>query len=467
MNILELIRMIVFNLLRMKVRALMTALGVVIGTASVVLLVSLGVGLQESAIKSMSSSNDLTEMRLTPNLDVQSALSASTDPEAATDFTLNQAQFTPKIKQAALDELNALPGVKGVAPTLNLQNSFRLRLNRLDGFAQEMVGVDPDLFDSLGYELESGNAELGPGQIVVGAEVGRLFFDASARRQPARPGAAGSAAAANAPAISTPEPQPLQDQRIQFMGNKIGPDRRPVQQQWTFLVAGVLKKTGSSQDRMIYLPVREVIEMNTWQSGTRANPEQDGYNQAIMRVNSPQDAQRLETILLEMGYTVQSPISIIRQLNQSFRIIQIVLSAIGGIALLVAGFGIANTMMMAIYERSREIGLMKAVGATNRDVMFMFLGEAGLIGLIGGVVGNLIALATGAVLSVIISQFLGQGTATTAGAASTPSASFSVITPVWLLITGTLFSILIGVVAGLYPALRTTQLDPILALKTE
>ena len=190
MNILELIRMIVFNLLRMKVRALMTALGVVIGTASVVLLVSLGVGLQESAIKSMSSSNDLTEMRLTPNLDVQSALSASTDPEAATDFTLNQAQFTPKIKQAALDELNALPGVKGVAPTLNLQNSFRLRLNRLDGFAQEMVGVDPDLFDSPGYELESGNAELGPGQIVVGAEVGRLFFDASARRQPARPGAA-------------------------------------------------------------------------------------------------------------------------------------------------------------------------------------------------------------------------------------------------------------------------------------
>jgi putative ABC transport system permease protein len=153
-------------------------------------------------------------------------------------------------------------------------------------------------------------------------------------------------------------------------------------------------------------------------------------------------------------------------MNTIFLVIQGIFGGIGGIALIVAAFGIANTMLMAIYERTREIGLMKAVGATNRDVMTIFLTEAGAIGLLGGIGGILLGVSGGALIDLIAGTYL--ATQAVQSGADAADVVISIIhTPLWLPIFALVFSSLVGVISGVYPAVRAASLDPIAALRYE
>jgi putative ABC transport system permease protein len=136
---------------------------------------------------------------------------------------------------------------------------------------------------------------------------------------------------------------------------------------------------------------------------------------------------------------------------------------VGAIALLVAAIGIANTMAMAILERTREIGLMKAVGATNRDVLSIFLGEAAGIGFLGGLGGVLIGWLAGQGINVIAIVYLANQSAQQGGLPP----SVAVSTPAWLPVFALVFATLIGLISGLYPALRAATMVPVLALKYE
>jgi putative ABC transport system permease protein len=433
MNFRELINMVLHNLLRMKVRVGMTAAGVVIGTAAVVLLVSLGIALQESAVRSFGNIGEFTELTLYPKPDFGTGAPTAGPPRPA------------GFKQKELDVLKALEGVSAVVPLFGLGGELRMQVDKLEGWPGMTIGVEPGLMSKLSYNLGSGNLRLGPGQIIVGGGINYNFYDPNAR--PTGP-------------QFNPEKLNLQGKTLNVILTKYDDVGQPIRQQYRFTVAGVLERTGGQRDSQIYLPLRDAIEMTTWLSGQRPNVQRDGYQQLVMRVNTPEDAQRIERYLSEQGYQVQSPFAILRQITGFFRIFQAVLGGIGGVALLVAAFGIANTMIMAIYERSREIGLMKAVGATNRDVMFIFLGEAGAIGFIGGVIGCALALALGQVIGALIANAAAGG-----GGALPPN--MTVNTPPWLIVGAIGFSIVVGVLSGLYPALRTTRLDPIAALRTE
>lgn len=135
----------------------------------------------------------------------------------------------------------------------------------------------------------------------------------------------------------------------------------------------------------------------------------------------------------------------------------------GAIALLVAAFGIANTMTMAIYERTKEIGIMKAIGATNNDVLRIFLSEAGAIGFTGGVFGVGIGWAIGQVIQLVVANMV-LGSADRPPGEPVPSI---VVTPVWLMGFTLVFATLVGVVSGIYPALRAAGMKPLRALRTE
>ena len=140
-------------------------------------------------------------------------------------------------------------------------------------------------------------------------------------------------------------------------------------------------------------------------------------------------------------------------------IIQAVLGGIGGITLLVASIGIANTMVMAIYERTREIGVMKVIGATGGDVMKMFLMEAGLIGACGGLLGLVCSLGASKLINYLAGDFMGTGM-------GGETYNISVIPP-YLMLFALIFAFCIGIVAGLYPARRASKLSPILAIRNE
>jgi putative ABC transport system permease protein len=139
--------------------------------------------------------------------------------------------------------------------------------------------------------------------------------------------------------------------------------------------------------------------------------------------------------------------------------ITVMFTMIGSIALLVATIGIANTMVMAIYERTREIGILKAMGASRREIRQMFMMEAGFIGLIGGVFGLLLGWVLGLGLNQAIQIVMKYRELPLRG-------NFFVVTPT-LALGVILFATLIGLVAGLLPAQRAAKLDPLEALRHE
>ena len=148
---------------------------------------------------------------------------------------------------------------------------------------------------------------------------------------------------------------------------------------------------------------------------------------------------------------------LIRQAQSQAVLIQAVFGGIGLISLLVAAIGIANTMMMSVYERTREIGIMKVMGASLADIRAMFLVESATIGLLGGLLGLVLSLAVSAILnSTLGAQVAGEG----------GSASLSVV-PVWLMAGAVLFAALIGTVAGMVPAQRAMRLSPLAAMRAE
>jgi len=431
----DLLHLVISNLGRMRARVAMTAIGVVIGTAAVVVLVSLAAGLQRSAARDLRSVGDLTEITVFPG----SFLTSFGAPP-------NRTGEEAVLNDRALAEFRDLPGVVAVTPREPLMGGGMLRLNRLLGGAQ-IVGIDPVQVEYLDLALASGTGRLGRWQALVGARVAEGFYDPQAQRP-------------------VGEPLDLQGQGLQLILNRMGEDGRPVERVVRLRVTGMLEESGGQDDYTVYLALNDVLELNGWFAGQRPNPGREGYNQALVKVASPEQVLAVEQEVTRQGFFAYSARSMLQQLNVFFLVIQGIFGGIGAIALIVAAFGIANTMTMAIYERTREIGLMKAVGATNRDVMSIFLAEAGSIGLLGGIGGVLLGVGLGKLLDLIAGTYL-AAQAVQSGASPTDVIISIVHTPLWLPVLALLFATLVGVVSGVYPAVRAASLSPIVALKYE
>jgi putative ABC transport system permease protein len=319
-----------------------------------------------------------------------------------------------------------------------------LRYGRLMGGSQ-ILGIEPNQIDRLDFSMAAGAARLGNGQVIVGARVTENFFDPQGRR------------------IS--QPPDLMGQMLQLVLTRFTEDGQPVERTVRLRVAGVLEKTGGPDDYTVFMSLQDVVELNGWYAGRRVNPARDGYSQVLVKVARPDQVAAVEREILRQGFYAYSAHSILQQINSFFLVVQGILGGIGAIALLVAAFGIANTMLMSIYERTKEIGLMKAVGATNRDVMSVFLAESGSIGLLGGVGGVLLGVLLSGIINVVARTYL-MAQAAQSGTLSDTVLSF-VHTPFWLPVFAVLFATGVGVLSGVYPATRAASLNPISALRYE
>jgi putative ABC transport system permease protein len=431
----ELLYLVRRNLSRMKLRVAMTSIGVLIGTSAIILLVSLAAGLQRSTQQEFETiGGEMTEITVY-SPESMGGLATGASP----------AQQKALLNDAALARFEELPGVVAVTPLVSPQVGMTLQIDRLQGFAS-VSGIDPRAVDVMNFKVASGTARIGQWQAIVGARVAEAFRDPRTGSPPR-------------------ELVQLQGQSIQLVLMKLGEGGHPVERTVRVRVSGVLEPSGGQKDYSVYMALKDVMELNTWATGRQINTRTDGYGQALVKVDQPSNVTAVEQALLQEGFLAYSPQTVLRSLDQVFLVIQLVLGGIGAIALLVAGFGIANAMIMAIYERTREIGLMKAVGARNRDVMMVFLVEAGVIGLIGGLGGVLFGWI-GSQLIGLIAGNIQTRSALQAGMSAAGLASIT-YTPPWLLVFAVLFSIIIGVLSGIYPALRATRLDPIAALRYE
>jgi len=209
----------------------------------------------------------------------------------------------------------------------------------------------------------------------------------------------------------------------------------------------------------IDLGVVESTSIKAWWYGRPDTLFTDGYDTLIVRAVDDQAVSSVLEMAEELNLEAQSLGTFLELANRVLAILQALLGSVGALALLVATLGVANTMMMAIYERTREIGVLKAVGATNREVRRMFTADAVLLGLIGGFVGVILGTLLGRLVDWAGHLYLASEGVTGIGQMS--------IVPPWLSIGALVFAGFIGVLGGLYPAARAARLDPVVALKHE
>lgn len=433
----DLLSLIWSNLARRKGRVALTAIGVIIGTAAVVLLVSLGVGLQRNAESQLGNIGDLTRITVYPTYSEPMMDVGPAGP--------GMPQQQAPLNNDALAAFAAIPGVTAVIPQDYFQGGMTMKVGRLEG-GGSIIGAGTDDLGALGVQLEQGTLELTRGTVIVGSQVANNFWDPRAR-----------------PGQEPPEPPNLYDQTLVIELMKWTEDGTEVRKTVRAKVAGVLAEMGDEPDWSIYLPLGELEGFNTWASGQRIDRNKTGYNTVVVKVNSVEEVLDVADQIAALGFQAYTPQSFVQGISGFYMVLQVVFGAMGAIALLVAAIGIANTMTMAILERTREIGLMKAVGANNRHVLAIFLGEAAGIGFLGGLGGVVISWGLGQVLNVLVIGYMAGQSAQTGA----PPPTSAVVTPLWLPLSALLFATLMGLVSGLYPALSAATLAPMAALKYE
>jgi putative ABC transport system permease protein len=213
----------------------------------------------------------------------------------------------------------------------------------------------------------------------------------------------------------------------------------------------------------VFLPLKlaeslHVMQPTDLREISRAASDQPVYSSVSVHVKNPSQVQSVEDAIKKMGFNTFSILDASKSIQQFFKVLDVFLGIFGSLALAVAFIGIVNTLVMAILERRREIGIMKAIGASDNDVKKLFFAEAGAMGILGGIVGVALGWTIGQVINVGTNVYLKSQ--------SFPPEHFWSV-PWWLVGFAILFSFLVSLAAGLYPAGRAARLDPVQALRYE
>jgi putative ABC transport system permease protein len=420
----ELFQLAISNLGRARARLAMTAGGVVVGTTAVILLIAMTLGLQAAAEAGIGNSVALTQ------IDVYQAWNETGAP-------------TPQLTDEAVAAFWRIPGVRVVIPYMRLQ-AGELSTGDYMGYG-EIIGIDPRLLPYMSLTADQGEPSLEEGQVIVGASVGQNFYDPSNTEE-------------YVPIVVDLMASPPE---LRLYNYTTGSTR-----DIELIPSAVLAATGGYTDYVMYMSIEEVKKWNEWITGQPFDPETFVYDQITVFATSRETAGEVSDMIRKMGYGAGGMGDYLEQLNNFFVTMRLMLGAVGGVALLVAAFGVANTMMMAILERTKEIGIMKAIGANNETILTLFLLEAGLVGFVGGLVGVLLSKALQNLINSGI-QNMPQGEGGINFLPIDPSTIGGnlIVIPQELIIFALVLATGVGIVAGLYPAWRAANMPPVLALK--
>lgn len=434
------------NLRKTRLRTFLTAAGVAIGIGAMTSMVSVGNGTQRNVLQALNEQYMLTSVMVRPG--------------QVADSTMDS---IPPLDTAALNTLRALPGVRDAIPLIALPGLLMARGERL---FQNLEGMPAWL---LAEQIERGRIELVVGRAYESDETTALVISERAAKR---------LLPDSAPA------ETLLDQPVTFVVAQVSDSSDSAAPSATSLLPGAAQLgIGQFQPTMLTLTVVGIVKgggtfgdfvgVSLWVPIETVEPlhaasfqdlgslltgdvQGEGYQIVQVLTGEVMVVQQVQDSIEAMGFRTQSILDEIAEVRRAFVIMNGLLAMIGGVSLFVAAMMIVNTLVMAVMERTSEIGLLKSMGATDTDVTRLFLTEAGVIGLAGGFGGLVLGYAVARVVNAIANfQF------ERVGEVRIDLVAFSF----WLILGGLAFAVFVSLAAGFYPARRAAKVDPVVALR--
>lgn len=445
MKMSDLLFMSITNLWKRKLRTILTVLGVVIGVTSIVVMISLGNGLKQSVMEQMSSYSNIMQITVRSNGSYYGGGSSGTEHLLSDSFVKELLEMEhvdavyPKLEINAEVKTGKYSGsfmIYGVTKE-DLENNYKVG----EGvFPTE--GNDIELFFGNTAITDFYNAKTKKNEYYENGELPKidftkdicyLYIDSYNQE------------------TQQNTPKKVNARAVGIMEG--GPDQWSEGSWYVFTEINSLKK-------MLQKTYKNGVIPNQPTKKNGKPYKEIFYSELVVQADSIENVTTLTETLNEMGYSAYNDADWIKQQQDEMNMIQMVLGLIGAVSLFVAAIGITNTMMMSIYERTKEIGVMKVLGCDIRNIQTLFLLEAGFIGFLGGVVGDIFSVAICKIITKLI-EISGS-----AGQIGMETGSFFVI-PFWLPWLAIIFAVLIGMISGFIPSLRAMRLSPLAAIRNE
>lgn len=470
MKLFDLISMTLRNLFRRKTRTLLTITGVIVGTCAIVVMVSMGLGMTQAMEQALQDMGDLTLITIQ-------------------NYGSSGNSELPKLDDAMLSKISQISHVTAVSPFWDppyinayLFSGKKDRYQMRVGY--NVKGVYPEALPALGYQIAEGKM-LSPStggktyNIMFGSESAYNFEDTkrSWRNNTVSPYPQKDGT------IPDPFVNPLKDDislvlRSQETDEKGEPKYKDVI--CDVKITGIMQSDDRNYEskyysfmdvkdlQRLYKEYKKAFKIKEESSRYGGSQSADVYTEVKVKVDNIDNVSAVDDAIKELGYDTYSLDSIREPMQKQMQQQQIFLGGLGAISLLVAAIGITNTMIMSIYERTREIGVMKVLGCKLSNIRMVFLMEAGLIGFWGGVFGIGISMGISKLLNYVASTGGGGFLAGMFGGGMGlgMGGELSVIPP-WLIVSAIIFATVIGLVSGFYPANRAVKISALEAIKHE
>jgi putative ABC transport system permease protein len=445
---LALVRHALSGLARAPLRAALTALGVAIASGALVSMIAFAVGFQRQLEAPFESLGLLHQIRVRvpePPPDPREGERAAAGAEPAAEGDVRRAP--PPLDEAALARLRALPGVEFAGPDVqSLEVGVR-------------AGEKAVQARALGLPREVGLLDFVRELVRAGS-----FFSLA----PEPEALLGSKLAAELgfarPEDAIGKTVTIEAKRLALAGREV----ELAQAAFDVTVCGVYEPPGFAfhfGSRGLLLPLDQMhripglqFEAQLERLGAGGDAAPAGFEGVLVGVTDTADVPRVERAIQALGYRTSTMLAELEEARAYFLFVDVVLAAVGTVALIVAGLGILNTLLVTVLERTAEIGVYKALGASDGDVRLVFLAEAAVLGALGGVGGLGLAAVVTAGLQLAVDAY---------------ARSQDVIAPVdvfrfplWLCLGSVAFAVAVSVASGLYPASRAARVDPIRALRS-
>ncbi len=423
------------NLFRRKLRTILTMTGVAIGAFSIVIMLSLGIAMTEGYKKQLAEWGNLTKIEI-------NRYGYIYDEESGVGMSQEN-----KLDDTLVQKLKELEHVRGVTPIMNI--NARLKSGKYESYCY-ITGIDPEVLPFFDFpEVESGDyiSNDNPTALLFGKNACHFY----------NPKGNGNRFGREEDVVD------LMTDKIKITFDDTWGEKIPKYSK--LAVAGVLKECTGEENYNVYAPIEQVKkwykekQKNNKENGSTNKKTEISYESIWVSVDDTNYVADVQSKIKEMGYSSNSMADQLTNVQEMSNTLQLILGGIGAVSLFVSAIGIANTMVMSIYERTKEIGVMKVLGCIVTDIRKLFLFEASIIGLLGGGIGL--------GLSYLVSGILNKYAPEIGGALGVYSGYDISVIPLWLALAALVFSIIIGIVSGLYPAIKATKIKAIEAMRTE